>query len=173
MKIKNSNACSTALAMFCIGNPCHMSPTCVTLLVVWRGNYRDETPCMCNHFIWKKFKYFFDFMKIFELWINFSGWKNWVGKLKYLPHYFGVILQILWPHLQQIFKKFEIWYMPLVSFAEWELSPCIYEHWPPALAKRQKHYAEHQVGGITRPFQTDFKGFQSIFEKSMQWPFLL
>ena len=37
---------SIAPAMFWIGNPCWMSTTCVALLAVQRGYYRDETPCI-------------------------------------------------------------------------------------------------------------------------------
>ena len=44
LKIKNLNACSTAPAMFWIGHLCWMSPTCVALLVVWRGYYKDKIP---------------------------------------------------------------------------------------------------------------------------------
>ena len=43
---KKFKCCITALAMFWIGNPWYMSSTCVALLVVWRGYYRDETHCI-------------------------------------------------------------------------------------------------------------------------------
>ena len=43
---KKSNVCSTAIAMFWIGNSCYMSRTCVTLLVVWRGVLSRRTSCI-------------------------------------------------------------------------------------------------------------------------------
>ena len=66
---------------------------------------------MCNNSILKKSSkiFFLHFLKIFEIWVNFAEWKNGVGKLKLLPHYFGVIFQLLWPPAFADFqKKWEI-----------------------------------------------------------------
>ena len=37
LEMKNLDVCSIALGIFWISNPCYLSPTCVALLVVWRG----------------------------------------------------------------------------------------------------------------------------------------
>ena len=48
-KIKNSNVCITVPAMFWLGNPCYMSPTCVAVLVVWIGYIEMQHPVL--HYI--------------------------------------------------------------------------------------------------------------------------
>ena len=48
LKIENSNACSTFPAIFSIVRSCYMSLICVALLVLWRGYYRDEAPCIID-----------------------------------------------------------------------------------------------------------------------------
>ena len=100
LNVRNSNAYSTAPSMLWIGKPCFMSPTCVAVLMVWRGYYRDETPCIhvlskglvpfgVLYFFslisppqWPKNAVFLIGFLIFWFSVSHNSPPNWDGKLK-------------------------------------------------------------------------------------------
>ena len=91
-------------------------------IFIYRGSFLKKIfhyffqKILCIKYVnWQLFHFWkFNFLKIFELEIEFPFWKSLIRKLKYLNHV-QVILELLAPLSSQIFKKNYILGHPLIS----------------------------------------------------------